>query len=176
MTRALGRRTVWRGSFFSVEELRVQLPSGRELYREVVRHPGVAGIVPVDAGEVVLIDEFRPALGRSLLQIPAGKLDVPGEQPLACAQRELVEEAGLTASRWTRLATFTVSPGFSDEILHLFLAEGLAPVEGMPRGEEAELIELIRIPLREAHAMISGGRIADGKTIIGILLAREVLS
>ena len=169
----LGRTTVWSGSFFSVEELKLRSPAGTEFTRHVVRHPGAVGIVAVDDGQAVLVDEFRAPVGRALLQIPAGKLDVAGEEPLQCAKRELAEEIGMEAATWHHLATFAMSPGFCDETFHMFLAYGLSRVSAAPAGEEEEQIEQVRVPLSDVPEMVSDGRIADAKTIVGLLLARE---
>lgn len=166
----LGSTTVWRGGFFSVEELRMRGERG-EFTRHVVRHPGAVGVVPVDGHEAVLIRLFRPALGRSLLEIPAGKLDQEGEEPLHCARRELAEEMGMTARHWEHLTTFVTSPGFSDESLHLYLADGLDRADPDPQGEEEAEIEPVRVPLAEVPAMVGDGRLADAKTIIGLLMA-----
>ena len=168
----VGRATLWSGRFFSVEELRMRSPSGREFAREVVRHPGAVGMVALEGDQAVLIEEFRAPVGRVLLQIPAGKLN-RGEEPLACARREMVEEIGMAAARWTHLSTFTTTPGFSDEMFHLFLAEDLSVVDADPQGEEEEAMGRVRVPLDDVPAMIADGRIADAKTIIGLLLARE---
>lgn len=150
---------------------RVALPDGRESIREVVAHPGAVAVVPLtDDGQVVLIEQWRYAAGGPLLEIPAGTLE-PNEDPTTCAARELAEEIGCKAGRLQLLGSFFVSPGYSSERIHLFLATRLQPVDG--RREPDERIEQILKPLHEAVAMVAEGQIEDAKTIIGILLAAQ---
>jgi ADP-ribose pyrophosphatase len=145
----------------------------REAVYDLVHHPGAAAIVPLHAdGTVSLLHQFRYALGREIWEIPAGTLE-EGEPFLECASRELEEETGFRAARWTELATFYTSPGFCDEELRVFLAEELSKGSG---GTEAdEHLEVVRIPLAEALAWIEAGRIVDAKSIVGLLRARERL-
>jgi ADP-ribose diphosphatase len=165
--------TLWRGGFLRVEELSIRGPSGRVFTRHVVRHPGAVGVVALDGSEAILVVAYRPAVGTALLEIPAGKLDVGGETPLDCAQRELAEEVGLRADSWTPLVTFHTTPGFTDEIFHLFSARGLRAVERDPKGEEEMEMEQVRVPLEDVPAMIADGRLRDAKTILGLLLTRQ---
>ena len=169
----IGRATLWRGDFLSVEDVTLRGPSGQEFWRRVVRHPGAVGIVAVDDGRVLLVDHYRASIARSVLEIPAGKRDVPGEEPLACAQRELREEVGLRAERWEHLITFAMTPGWCDEWFHLYMAEQLSAEEADPQGEEEATMTQAWVDLSEVPAMIDDGRIADGKTIIGLLLALQ---
>ncbi|MBT8485659.1 MAG: NUDIX hydrolase [Phycisphaerales bacterium] len=136
--------------------------------REVVRHPGAVAIVPVtDAGAIVLIRNHRVAVDRTLWELPAGTLE-PGEPPEVAATRELEEETGYRPTRVRRLAGFYASPGFLDERITLFVADGLVHVG--QRLEPGERIEPVSVSLAETLAMIDDGRIEDGKTIAGILL------
>lgn len=165
----LERREIFKGKILSLYVDRVRLPNGVEAEREVVEHRGAVGMVAMEnEGDVYLVRQYRHAPGRDLLEIPAGKLD-EGEEPLACARRELAEEIGLEAGEWARLASFYTSPGFSDEVLHLYLARGLSPAEAAP--DEDEFLEVVRISLREALSLVSGGEIEDAKTIAGLTLA-----
>jgi ADP-ribose pyrophosphatase len=133
---------------------------------EIVRHAGAAVIVPVDAdGQVVLVRQERPAVGRALLELPAGLLN-PGEEPLAAAQRELREETGLHGGDWVAGPTVYSSPGFTDERFHLFIATGLEEGENEP--DEGEEIELVRVPLEDVPRFV--GAIEDVKTLAGLLL------
>ena len=120
-----------------------------------------------------MVRQYRHATGEHLVEIPAGKLDA-GEDPLDCARRELLEEVGCEAESWHALASFYTSPGFSDEVLHLFLARGLIQGEAAP--DEDEFLEVMRVPLEEALAMVAGGGIRDSKTVAGIALASLYLA
>ncbi len=141
--------------------------SGKKHTRYVVRHPGGVGILPVlPGGELLLIRQFRVAVGRFICEIPAGMRE-PGEDPLETAKRELKEETGYTAAKWTRYPSFFASPGYLDEKLHLFLAEGLTP--GADALEDGEDLSVFSVPLKKALEMIDAGEIEDGKTVGAIL-------
>lgn len=165
---------VFRGKKATVRVVIVDLGDGRTATREIIEHPGVAAIVPIDAnGNVIFVRQYRLAAGDFMLEIPAGVLD-PGESPEDGAQRELQEETGLRAGKMTRLgAEFFVSPGISTEWVRLFLAEDLqeAPLEP----DEDEDIAVERVPLAEAVRMIESGGLRDAKSITGILLAARHL-
>lgn len=157
---------------FRLVEATLRVPDGSTVTREIIRHPGAVGIVAVDAsGDVVLERQYRAALDANLLEIPAGKRDVAGEPPLDAARRELVEETGLDASRWCELGTFFNSPGFADEHSLLYLAEDLEEVGHDNQGPEEEAMEIVRLPLASTWELIASGELADGKSIIGLLLA-----
>jgi ADP-ribose pyrophosphatase len=146
----------------------------RESTFDVVHHPGAVAIVALYAdGTVALLDQFRYAVGKRLREIPAGTLEEE-ESFEACAVRELAEETGCRAERWTELATFYTTPGFCDETMRLFLAEDLADAEGAP--DEDEHLELVRVPLADAVAAAERGELGDAKTIAGLLLARARLT
>jgi ADP-ribose pyrophosphatase len=146
----------------------------REAVYDFVHHPGAAAIVPLHAdGTVSLLQQFRYALGREIWEIPAGTLE-EGEPFLECASRELEEETGFRAARWTELATFHTSPGFCDEELRVFLAEELS--EGTAGAEPDEHLDAARISLTEALEWVASGRIVDAKSIVGLLAARERLA
>ncbi|NPV70892.1 MAG: NUDIX hydrolase [Firmicutes bacterium] len=168
------RKTVHNGKILTLNVDRVALPGGGVATREVVLHPGAAAVVALDdAGNVLLVEQYRYPAGATLLEIPAGKLD-PGEDPLGCARRELGEEAGVTARDWERLGSFFTSPGFSSEVIHVFLASGLEPVrpgEALP--DDDELLRVEHVPLADARDLISNGRIRDAKTVAGLLLAMD---
>lgn len=169
----LSRRTIFEGKVVRLYLDRVRLPNGREAEREVVLHWGAVGMVPVDAdGKVFLVRQYRHAPGEDLLEIPAGKLS-EGEEPLECAERELLEEIGCRAGRWVKLASFYTSPGFSDEMLHLYLAMDLREGEAYP--EEEEFLEVVRMNLDEALTLVARGEIKDSKTVAGLALAKLYL-
>jgi ADP-ribose pyrophosphatase len=149
----------------------VVLTDGRESVREWVRHPGAAAVVPVfDDGSTVLVRQFRYPPQREFLEVPAGKLDVEGEDPEEVAQRELGEEIGYAAARLTRLGVTYPCIGYSDEVIHLFLAEGLSPKAG--GADHEELLVPVRMPLSEAVAMARRGEILDAKSALILLLAQ----
>jgi len=154
-----------------------EAPDGTTFEREIVRHPGAVSVVPVDDdGQVVLVRQYRAALDESILELPAGKLDVADEDPLRCAQRELVEEVGLEAAEWELLAAFHHSPGFCDELGRVYLAQGLTAVADDRQGVEEQSMIVERWPLADTVAMVAAGTVHDAKTVIGLLLARERLA
>lgn len=164
----LGSESVFDGRIVSLERARFRfLADGDEVEREIVRHPGAVGIVAVDDDHVWLVRQPREAADDpDSLEIPAGKLDAEGEDPLATGKRELAEEVGLGAERWEHLTTFFSSVGVMDEQVHVFLAEGLH--EQHAEAEEHERIEIVRWPLDDLDAAIAQTR--DAKTLIGLLL------
>ena len=144
----------------------VTLPNGTQVTLEIIRHPGAAAVVPVDAdGHVTLIRQFRHAAGGFIWEIPAGKLD-GNEDPADCAARELREETGLTANEWTPLGSIFTAPGFCDERIFLFLARGLSAGEAQLGHDE--VLTVSRVPFPDALAMIDRGDIQDAKTIAGL--------
>jgi ADP-ribose pyrophosphatase len=170
------RREIYRGRIVDLGIEPVTLPNGAEVELEVVRHRGAAAVVAVDdAGCVVLIRQFRHAAGGYIWEVPAGVLDRPGETPEECAARELLEETGLRAGRLTPLTTIFTTPGFTDERIHLVLAQDLRQEQATP-GHDEVIAEVARTPLREALAMIRRGDIVDSKTICGLYLAATTLT
>ncbi len=162
-------RTVYRGRVVRLNVDTVTLPNGTTLDLEVVRHPGAAAVVPLrDNGTVLLIRQYRHAAGGYIYEIPAGKLD-PGEAPRACAARELEEEIGFRASSLEPLVSFFTTPGFTDEVIHVFLARGLTP--GTQKLDHDEVLKVVEMPLADAIAGIGDGTIRDAKTIIGLQTA-----
>ncbi len=166
-------RNVFKGRVLTLNLERVRLPNGRVAELEIAHHPGGAAVVAVDAdGRVCLLRQFRHAAGGWLTELPAGKLD-GGEPPLACAQRELAEEAGVAAKRWDKLGEFFSSPGVLTEVIHLFLARDLVATDARP--EEHEVFEARWVPLDEAVELAASGRLQDAKSLIGLLWARAKL-
>jgi len=142
--------------------------------REVVRHKGATAILAVDEnGSAFFVEQFRYPIGAPVFEAPAGKID-PGEIPLECAKRELLEECGVTAEKWTELGPMFSSPGFCDEVIHLFLAENLS--ESVPNPDEDEFLDIIKMNFDEAYKAVISGELKDGKTVIGILMAKEFLN
>ena len=151
-----------------------EAPDGTRFERDVVHHPGAVSIVPVtDDGEVVLVNQYRAALDRELLELPAGKRDVADEPPETTARRELAEEVGMEAGRVELLAEFHNSPGFCDEHSWVFLGRDLVDCATDLQGFEEQHMTVVRVALDEVPLLISTGRITDAKTIIGLCLARE---
>lgn len=147
--------------------------NGKELTFYYLPHPGAVAVVPVDGDRIALIRQLRPSIEKTIWEVPAGTLE-PGEDPAACAARELAEETGYRAERITHLSSFYVAPGYSSEYLHLFKAEGLTP--GEPCREVGESIEEVAwFTLEEAAGLIRSGALVDAKSIIavqGLLLAK----
>lgn len=165
-------KLVFEGRMLSMKVDTVNLPNGKQAAREVVVHPGAAAVVAVtDADEMLLIKQFRYPVDQIIWEIPAGKLE-SGENPLICAKRELAEETGYGAEQWKHLSTFFTTPGFSDEVMYIYLASGLKT--GPKTADEDEFIELYHVPFAEAVRMIASGEIKDAKTIAGILLADRI--
>jgi len=163
----LNRDTVFSGRKIALEIHRVRDADGRETTREVVRHRGSVAILAEPAPGMILLENvWRYAVEGSLLELPAGTLE-EGEDPAACAIRELAEETGYRAAGVEPLLTVYTSPGFLDERITIYLATGLEP--GEPAREAGEEIETVLVPVDEALAMIADGRIRDGKTVCGIL-------
>lgn len=152
----------------------VRLPSGRTTTREIVEHRGSVAIVALgEEDNVLLVNQFRAAVGRALLEIPAGTLEA-GEEAEACALRELQEETGYVAGHIEELHVFYTSPGFSNERISLYLATALKP--GSQDMETDESIELVRLPLSRTVEMIASGEICDGKTILGLMAAHTKMA
>jgi len=165
----LNSKTVYRGRLLHVLEDEVRLPDGKRTRRERCRHPGAVAMVPfLDARTVVLVRQFRYAVGRHFYEIPAGKID-PGEDPLATALRELREECGYQAGEWRHLTTIHPCIGYSDERIELFLARQLTDVGHAP--DDGEFIEMAPTRLEEALRRVRAGEITDVKTLIGLMWA-----
>jgi ADP-ribose pyrophosphatase len=152
---------------------RVRLPDGRESVREVVRHAGAVVVLPLfDDGRIVLVRQFRYPIEGVLLELPAGTLE-PGEEPRACAERELVEETGWRAGRLRELGSFYSTPGFTNEVLHSFIATGMRPSDGGVAPEADEFIEVVVVSAEEALSMAWRGDIRDAKTLATLFLAQR---
>jgi ADP-ribose pyrophosphatase len=167
-------KPLYKGRVFSLHRDTVALSEGAATTTiDVIRHPGASAVVPVSRnGRILLIRQYRYCLGQTIWEIPAGTVE-PGETPMACARRELEEEAGVTADQWDSLTTLTPVPGYSDERIHLFVARGLTPAA--QRLDPDEILEPRMVSWKSAIAMIRKGEIGDAKTICGIYLAREYL-
>ena len=168
----LSEETTWTGRIFSVSRLHVKLPDGRESVRDIVRHPGAVAIVALtNDGRICLVRQYRTALGRVTVEIPAGKLD-PGEDPLDCAKRELHEETGFRAGRIRFLTSIVTSCGFCDEIIHIYLATKLE--FDAPNPDDDEFVNVDLVPLRELIDAVLDGKIEDAKTVVGALACDSI--
>ena len=172
--RILSTEQVFEGRVVSVFVDELSLPDGRRARWERVAHPGAVGIVPLMSdGTVLMVRQYRNAVGGDLLEIPAGKLD-RDEPARECAERELAEEVGMRAGELIKIAEFYNSPGFSDEYFHLYLARDLRHAQGAT--DPDEFLEVERHPLQELLGMISLGELVDAKSIVGVSLATLFLS
>ena len=160
-------REVYAGRILTLRLKYLAQPDGRRHLREIVEHkPGAAAVAVDDQGQVLLVRQSRPAVGAHVLELPAGLID-PGEQPIDCARRELQEETGYLAAELRPLVAFYTSPGFTDELIHIFVATGLV---ASPVGhDEEEEIEVVRLPLGQAIEQVLHGEISDAKTVSGLL-------
>ena len=151
----------------------VTLPNGRVAELDIVHHPGASAVVPfVSRDEVLLIRQYRHAAGGAILEVPAGKLD-PGDTPESCALRELEEEAGCRAGRIENLGWIFTTPGFTDEVIHLFAAFELEKIP--TRHEDDEVIELLQLPLGEALDLVWRGELTDAKSALALIHAAHHL-
>ncbi|MGH7427203.1 MAG: NUDIX hydrolase [Candidatus Methylomirabilaceae bacterium] len=162
-------KPIFQGRIVKLNLETVTLPNGTTVELEIIRHPGAAAIVPLkDERTVVLIRQYRHAAGGFIYEIPAGKLH-PGEDPRACAARELEEEIGYRVSSLELLTSIFTAPGFADEVIHIYQGTGLTP--GTQNLDRDEVLDVIELSLDRAIAMIHDGTIRDGKTIVGLQTA-----
>ena len=168
----ISSKVAYKGKVFSVYTDKVQEPGGFVNTRDVIRHNGSIVILAVDESkdasdpEIILERQYRHAAGQILLELPAGRIE-PGEAPLAAAKREMIEETGYRAKRWTHLTKYYASPGFLGESMNVYLARDIR--QGAADPEADEQIEVVRMRLSEVLAMIAADKIHDGKTLIGVL-------
>ena len=164
---------IFSGTIFNVDRDRIQEPDGSEIVREVVRHPGGAGGLPLfEDGTVALVRQYRHPAGRDLLEIPAGRME-PGETPELCAAREIEQEIGYRPGRIEKIAEFFSTPGFCEERLFVYLATRLLPAQ--QNLDHDEFVEVVRIPLADAILMANRGDIEDSKTLVALLMADRMI-
>lgn len=161
------KKNIFQGRVVNLNLEKVKLPNGQTVELEIIDHPGAAAVVPMkEEDRVLLIRQYRHAAGGYILEIPAGTLR-PREDPRDCALRELEEEIGMRAERLEPLVTFFTTPGFTNEVIHIFKASGLKP--GAQKLDSDEVLEVLEYSLGETIRLIRQGKIRDGKTIIGLL-------
>ncbi|MFX3617238.1 MAG: NUDIX domain-containing protein [Sporolactobacillus sp.] len=162
----LESKEIFKGRVVHLFRDKVKLPNGQESAREVVRHPGAVAVIAVNSEEkLLLVRQYRYPLDKTIYEIPAGKLEL-GENPDDAAARELEEETGYRCTQMKRVASFYSSPGFSDELIHLYFADALTA--GTQHLDQDEFLENAAVSLTEAMEMIGDGRIADAKSILGV--------
>ena len=173
-----GSETLYEGPIFALRRDDVRMPGGRIAGREKVEHFGAVAVAALDEDDrLVMIYQYRPALGRRLWEMPAGLLDGQGEDPVEAAKRELVEEVGVEADEWSTLVDISGCPGFADESVRVYLARGLRSVERPPGGddEEADLV-VRRVPLDDLVAGAMSGALVNGPCVAGVFAAAEVVA
>lgn len=166
--KTVGTKQIFDGKIISVQVDEVELPDGKRSSREIVRHPGAVALIPLtNDNKIVMVEQYRKPLERSLLEIPAGKLE-PGEEPAVTAERELEEETGYQAGKMEYITSFYTSPGFANEIIHIYLATELETVDNPADADEDEFVELVEISLEEAVECMKDKRIYDAKTVFAL--------
>jgi ADP-ribose pyrophosphatase len=164
-----GTTTLGRGGFLELLDVVVEGPDGERAHRDVIRHPGGVGVLAVDGSDVLLVRQYRVAVGMPILEIPAGKLDAVDEPLEVAATRELEEEIGFSPVELVPLGPMWPSPGYTDEVIHLFAAVGLRPTPRRPDGVEEHHSEIVRIDFDELLHMVERGSILDAKTQLAVL-------
>lgn len=174
--RRLSEETIATGNVITFALAQFETPDGSVVAREIVRHPGAVAVVAMDGDDVVLVRQYRAPLEGELLEIPAGKRDVAGEDPALTAARELAEEVGLAAGHMELLAELAPTPGFCDEIIYVYLATDLTEVPVDRHGPEEEAMTIVKVPLVDAVGHVLAEGRADAKTLVGLLLAARKLA
>jgi ADP-ribose pyrophosphatase len=167
--RPVGSRRLATGVFLGLDELTLETPDRQTVLRDIIRHPGGVAVLPVDGEDVWLVDQYRAAFDRRVLEVPAGKLDTDGESTQDAAARELEEELGFKPLRMVSLGQMMPSPGYTDEIIHLYAADGIVPGTARPHGAEELDARVVRLSLQQVIDMIDGGEIEDAKTQLAVL-------
>lgn len=168
----LSEETAYTGKILNVNDVEVELPNGRRSHRDIIRHPGASAVVALtETGKIVLVRQYRTAIDRVTVEIPAGKLD-PGEDPLECAKRELHEETGFKAGRIRKLTSIVTTCGFCDEIIHIYLATHLE--FDAPNPDDDEFVNVDLVPLSELIDAVLDGKIEDAKTVVGALACDSI--
>ncbi|MBT2626644.1 NUDIX hydrolase [Bacillus sp. HU-1818] len=166
--KTIGKEKLFSGKVIDLYVEDVELPNGKTSKREIVKHPGAVAVLAVtDSNKIILVNQYRKPLERTIVEIPAGKLE-KGEEPEYTALRELEEETGYTAKKLTKITAFYTSPGFADEIVHLFLAEDLSVLEEKRELDEDEFVEVMEVTLEDALKLVETREVYDAKTAYAI--------
>jgi len=166
--KTVNTKPIFKGRILDVRVDEVLLPNGKTSTRELIKHPGAVAIIMVtDDKKIVLVEQYRKPMEKPLVEIPAGKLD-EGEEPLACAMREMEEETGYECESMDKLISLYTSPGFADEIIHIYVAKGLKKKENAKGLDEDEFVDLMEVTLEEALELVKEERIQDAKTAYAI--------
>jgi ADP-ribose pyrophosphatase len=166
--KTLSSKKLFEGRVIDLVFEEVLLPNGKTSTREIIKHPGAVAVIPItEDGRIIMVEQYRKALERTLVEIPAGKLE-EGEEPEATARRELEEETGYGCESLTHLISFYTSPGFADELVHLYVAEGLKKKNNKLQLDEDEFVEVLSVSLEEATQLIQEQKIYDAKTAYAV--------
>ncbi len=166
----IGSEIIYGGKIITVKRDTITLPDGNISFREVVEHPGGVGVLPIDGDDILLVEQFRYPYLEATLEMPAGKRNFKGEEPLLCGKRELSEETGAESENFIYLGELYPTPGYCGEIIYLYIATELKFGDVHP--DEDEFLNVKRIPFREALEMVMSGEIKDSKTQVAILKAK----
>lgn len=161
-------KSIYKGRIISLQVDEVNLPNGKTSTREIIKHPGAVAVIPVtDEGKIIMVEQYRKAMEKALVEIPAGKLE-KGEDPLETAKRELEEETGLQAGQMKKVISFYTSPGFADELVYVYLATELTTPEKPLEVDEDEFVEVLELSIEEAKKLVEEERIHDAKTAYAV--------
>lgn len=167
--KTINTTSIYEGKVVDLQVDEVSLPNGKTAKRELIKHPGAVAVIPITKdNKIVLVEQFRKPLEKSLVEIPAGKVEI-GEAPEVTARRELEEETGYTTNELSFVTSFYTSPGFADELMHIYITDELEKMDTQPESDEDEFVEVLELTLEEAKELVEQERIHDAKTNYAIL-------
>ncbi|MFD1171639.1 NUDIX hydrolase [Oceanobacillus picturae] len=167
--KTINTTSIYEGKVVDLRVAEVSLPNGKTAKRELIKHPGAVAVIPITKdNKIVLVEQFRKPLEKSLVEIPAGKVEI-GEAPEVTARRELEEETGYTTNELSFVTSFYTSPGFADELMHIYITDELEKMDTQPESDEDEFVEVLELTLEEAKELVEQERIHDAKTNYAIL-------
>ncbi len=167
--KTINTTSIYEGKVVDLRVDEVSLPNGKTAKRELIKHPGAVAVIPITKdNKIVLVEQFRKPLEKSLVEIPAGKVEI-GEAPEVTARRELEEETGYTTNELSFVTSFYTSPGFADELMHIYITDELEKMDTQPESDEDEFVEVLELTLEEAKELVEQERIHDAKTNYAIL-------